>query len=76
MKNKPSISARNQRKKEDRRKEAKEDDAENGIAGGLKGVDRDRGRAGENDEGDNGAERVGAKWKKTKYMRRHRYGTI
>jgi hypothetical protein len=72
IKKKPKVSSRQQRKKEERRKEAQEGGQETGIAGGLEGCSRDSDS--DDDEDGDTADRVGKKWKKTKYMRRHRYG--
>jgi hypothetical protein len=73
IKKKPKVSARQQRKREERRKEADEGGRETDIAGG-RASDSDHDENDENDENDDNAHRVGKKWKKTKYMRRHRYG--
>jgi hypothetical protein len=80
IKKKPKVSARQQRKREERRKEGDErvHSRDWDIAGGLKArsraSDSDQDESDENDENIDNAHRVGNKWKKTKYMRRHRYG--
>ena len=68
IKKKPETSARNQRKKEARRREAGQDGGDGGRRGGS------RAPGSESHESDDDAQRVGSKWKKTKYVRRHRFG--
>jgi hypothetical protein len=74
IKKKPEASARNGRKKEARRREAGQDGGDGGSIGGSRGAGWGAGGHSQSHESDEDAQRVGSKWKKTKYVRRHRYG--